>query len=131
MNFKRLYEFNSTKMPFAVAQIGTGFRNEIAPRSGLLRVREFPMAEIEHFCNPDEKSCDKVKSFRIFFYCMEGILLILLQIILMVSILIYTTCFYLLYVFKCFEITNPPLHAASLNFSVRECCQQCHSPISS
>ena len=29
---------------------------EIAPRSGLLRVREFCMAEIEHFVNPDDKS---------------------------------------------------------------------------
>jgi glycyl-tRNA synthetase (class II) len=26
-------------MPFAAAQIGLAFRNEIAPRSGLLRVR--------------------------------------------------------------------------------------------
>ena len=30
-------------------------RNEISPRSGLLRVREFEMAEIEHFVNPDRK----------------------------------------------------------------------------
>jgi len=29
---------------------------EIAPRSGLLRVREFCMGEIEHFVNPDDKS---------------------------------------------------------------------------
>ena len=28
-------------------------RNEIAPRSGLLRVREFLMAEIEHFVDPE------------------------------------------------------------------------------
>ncbi len=28
-------------MPFAAAQIGLGFRNEISPRAGLLRVREF------------------------------------------------------------------------------------------
>lgn len=26
-------------MPFAAAQVGPAFRNEIAPRSGLLRVR--------------------------------------------------------------------------------------------
>ena len=29
---------------------------EIAPRSGLLRVREFCMGEIEHFVNPEDKS---------------------------------------------------------------------------
>jgi glycyl-tRNA synthetase len=31
-------------------------RPEIAPRSGLLRVREFYMGEIEHFVNPNDKS---------------------------------------------------------------------------
>jgi glycyl-tRNA synthetase len=56
VNFRRLLDLNAQKMPFAAAQIGLGFRNEIAPRSGLLRVREFCMAEIEHFVNPDDKS---------------------------------------------------------------------------
>ena len=46
-------------MPFAGAQIGLGFRNEIAPRQGLLRVREFQMAEIEHFVDPADKSHHK------------------------------------------------------------------------
>lgn len=46
-------------MPFAAAQIGLGFRNEIAPRNGLLRVREFCMAEIEHFVNPNDKKHPK------------------------------------------------------------------------
>ena len=41
VNFKRLLEYNQDKMPFAGAQIGQSFRNEISPRSGLLRVREF------------------------------------------------------------------------------------------
>jgi len=56
VNFRRLLDLNAQKMPFAAAQIGLGFRNEIAPRSGLLRVREFTMAEIEHFVNPSDKS---------------------------------------------------------------------------
>merc|ERR1719315_922637 len=55
VNFKRLLEFNQGRLPFAAAQIGNSFRNEISPRSGLIRVREFTMAEIEHFCDP----CDK------------------------------------------------------------------------
>merc|ERR1712061_209760 len=46
VNFKRLLEFNQGKLPFAAAQIGTAFRNEISPRSGLIRVREFPLAEV-------------------------------------------------------------------------------------
>lgn len=56
MNFKRLLDYNQGQLPFTVAQIGNAFRNEIAPKSGLLRVREFTMAEIEHFIDPNEKS---------------------------------------------------------------------------
>eukprot|EP01034_Spumella_vulgaris_P024438 gene24438-30784_t len=55
VNFRRLLDYNQQKMPFAAAQIGLGFRNEISPRNGLLRVREFCMAEIEHFVNPNDK----------------------------------------------------------------------------
>ena len=62
VNFRRLLDYNQTRMPFAAAQIGLGFRNEIAPRNGLLRVREFCMAEIEHFVKPDEKSHPKFKN---------------------------------------------------------------------
>ena len=54
-NFKRLLEYNNDRMPFASAQIGKSFRNEISPRSGLLRVREFTMAEIEHYVHPERK----------------------------------------------------------------------------
>lgn len=56
VNFSRLLEFNNGRVPFASAQIGRSFRNEIAPRQGLLRVREFTMAEIEHFVDPDKKT---------------------------------------------------------------------------
>jgi len=62
VNFKRLLEFNGGKLPFAAAQIGQAYRNEIAPRSGLLRVREFTLAEIEHFVNPEDKSHPKFAS---------------------------------------------------------------------
>ncbi len=53
LTFQKLLEFNQQSMPFASACIGKSFRNEISPRSGLLRVREFLMAEIEHFVDPD------------------------------------------------------------------------------
>ncbi|XP_041102729.1 glycine--tRNA ligase [Polyodon spathula] len=62
LNFKRLLEFNQGKLPFAAAQIGNSFRNEISPRSGLIRVREFTMAEIEHFVDPNDKSHPKFQS---------------------------------------------------------------------
>lgn len=53
LNFQKLLEFNQGAMPFASASIGKSFRNEISPRAGLLRVREFLMAEIEHFVDPE------------------------------------------------------------------------------
>ena len=53
VNFQKLLEFNQQSMPFASASVGKSFRNEISPRSGLLRVREFLMAEIEHFVDPE------------------------------------------------------------------------------
>ena len=55
LNFNRLLEFNNGRIPFASAQIGRSFRNEISPRAGLLRVREFTMAEIEHYVDPEDK----------------------------------------------------------------------------
>lgn len=59
LNFSKLLDFNNARMPFASASIGKSFRNEIAPRSGLLRVREFLMAEIEHFVDPAKKDHDR------------------------------------------------------------------------
>jgi glycyl-tRNA synthetase len=56
VNFARLLEFNNGRVPFASAQVGKSFRNEIAPRQGLLRVREFLMAEIEHYVDPLDKA---------------------------------------------------------------------------
>lgn len=55
LNFTRLLAFNNGQIPFASAQIGRSFRNEISPRAGLLRVREFTMAEIEHYVDPLNK----------------------------------------------------------------------------
>lgn len=63
-NFRRLLECNNERMPFAAAQIGRSFRNEISPRSGLLRVREFTMAEIEHFVDPQRKQHERFGEVR-------------------------------------------------------------------
>ncbi|ADM12501.1 glycyl-tRNA synthetase [Encephalitozoon intestinalis ATCC 50506] len=64
LNFKKLYEYNNEKLPFASASIGKSYRNEISPRSGLIRVREFDQAEIEHFVLPDEKKHPKFSSVK-------------------------------------------------------------------
>ena len=46
--------------------------NEISPRAGLLRVREFEMAEIEHFVNPEKRKnfhkFSQVADLQISFY---------------------------------------------------------------
>lgn len=71
VNFNRLLDFNQGKLPFGVAQIGNSFRNEISPRAGLLRVREFTMAEIEYFLDPANKDHDKfdeVKDMKLNLY---------------------------------------------------------------
>ncbi|CDU85082.1 glycine--tRNA ligase, putative [Plasmodium yoelii] len=64
VNFKKLLEYNGGKMPFAGAQIGLGFRNEISPRNGLLRVREFEMGEIEYFFNPEKSKHEKYDLYK-------------------------------------------------------------------
>jgi glycyl-tRNA synthetase len=55
-NFGLLYRFFREKMPFGVVQVGQGFRNEISPRQGVIRLRELNMAEAELFINPEEDS---------------------------------------------------------------------------
>ncbi len=52
VDFPRLYKTMRGKLPLGIAQVGKSFRNEIAPRQSLLRLREFYQAEIEVFCNP-------------------------------------------------------------------------------
>lgn len=52
VNFNNVLTSTSRKLPFGVAQIGKGFRNEINPRNFLFRVREFDMMEIEFFVMP-------------------------------------------------------------------------------
>jgi glycyl-tRNA synthetase len=54
--FNRLYDFHRKKLPFGVSQIGRAYRNEISPRQGLLRLREFSQAEVEVFVDPGEKN---------------------------------------------------------------------------
>ncbi|KAH7329180.1 hypothetical protein B0I35DRAFT_346126 [Stachybotrys elegans] len=73
LNFAKLLEFNQSGMPFASASIGKSYRNEISPRAGLLRVREFLMAEIEHFVDPEGGK----KHSR--FHEVEGVELVLLD----------------------------------------------------
>lgn len=52
VDFARVFKTMRGRLPLGIAQLGKSFRNEIAPRQSLLRLREFYQAEIEVFCNP-------------------------------------------------------------------------------
>ena len=53
-SFPALYRHNRERLPFGAIQVGKGYRNEISPRQGMIRLREFNMAELEYFINPHE-----------------------------------------------------------------------------
>ncbi|MFH1820919.1 MAG: glycine--tRNA ligase [Methanobacteriota archaeon] len=53
IDFKRLQRHARGKLPFGVVQVGKGYRNEISPRQGIIRLREFTMAEAEVFFDPN------------------------------------------------------------------------------
>jgi glycyl-tRNA synthetase len=54
-DFSRLSRFYRQKLPFGAVQIGKSYRNEISPRQGMIRLREFTQAEAEIFVNPESK----------------------------------------------------------------------------
>ncbi len=49
VNFKNIIDSYHPKIPFGIAQIGRAFRNEIAPRDFIFRVRELEIMELEYF----------------------------------------------------------------------------------
>jgi glycyl-tRNA synthetase len=52
VDFPLLFKTQRVKLPVGMAQVGRSFRNEIAPRQSLLRMRELNQAEVEVFFNP-------------------------------------------------------------------------------
>jgi glycyl-tRNA synthetase len=54
VNFKNIMDSFHPKLPFGLAQIGKAFRNEIAPRDFIFRVRELEQMEIEYFVHPND-----------------------------------------------------------------------------
>ncbi|MHA1733016.1 MAG: glycine--tRNA ligase [Promethearchaeota archaeon] len=67
--YKRVQQSMRANLPFGIAQVGNSFRNEIAPRQGLLRLRAFSQMEIEMFVHPDDvddhPNIDAVKHAKI------------------------------------------------------------------
>ena len=71
INFPRLLRYFRDSLPFAAVQIGKSYRNEISPRQGVIRLREFTQAEAEIFIDPRDKThpkFDQIKDIRMKFY---------------------------------------------------------------
>lgn len=54
VNFKNVLDSSRVKVPFGIAQIGKAFRNEIAPRQYIFRLRELTQMEMQMFVQPSE-----------------------------------------------------------------------------
>lgn len=75
VDFQRLSRFYREKLPFGAVQIGKSYRNEIAPRQGVIRLREFTQAECEIFTDPRNKSHPNFERFadkELTLYSQEG-----------------------------------------------------------
>ena len=55
VNYSNLYRYNREKLPMGVIRTGRSYRNEIAPRQGMIRMREFNQMEVELFVDPEDK----------------------------------------------------------------------------
>ena len=54
VNFLNVQRTMRAKIPFAIAQIGKSFRNEITPGNFLFRTIEFEQMELQKFCKEDD-----------------------------------------------------------------------------
>lgn len=60
VEFNRLFAISRERLPFGAIQIGHALRNEISPRQGLIRLREFTIADLEFFFDPEEPKCEYI-----------------------------------------------------------------------
>ena len=63
MLFPALFRHFKQKLPFGAVQTGKGYRNEISPRQGMIRLREFDMAELEYFIDPEYPPCPDLSAW--------------------------------------------------------------------
>lgn len=74
LNYKRGIIHAREKLPFALVQSSKVARNEISPRRGMLRLREFTIMELELFFDPESPECpwyEEVKGSVIRLYTEE------------------------------------------------------------
>ena len=67
--YKREIEALRKKLPMGLAVIGSAFRNEISPRQGFFRLREFIQAELQIFFDPgqinEHEEFESVQGYRL------------------------------------------------------------------
>ena len=72
VNFLRHFNIHRNKLPLGLAIVGRAFRNEISPRQGLIRQREFTQAELQIFFDPktvdEHERWDEVKNYKLLLY---------------------------------------------------------------
>src|SRR5467141_2178006 len=52
------------KFPLGIAQVGTVLRNEISPRQGPIRLREFTIMDFELFFDPEKPECPYIYELK-------------------------------------------------------------------
>jgi glycyl-tRNA synthetase len=69
ISFKREFLAVRERLPLGLAVIGKAFRNEISPRQGFFRLREFTQAELQIFFDPEKineyKNWNEVKNYKL------------------------------------------------------------------
>lgn len=63
-SFKRVFTSMRYALPVGIAQIGRVARNEISPRQGMVRLREFTIMEVEFFFDPEEPMTPDFNRFQ-------------------------------------------------------------------
>ncbi len=64
VSFKRVFESMRGRLPLGIGQIGRVARNEISPRQGMIRLREFTIMEVEFFFDPEEDYRGMIRGFE-------------------------------------------------------------------
>src|SRR3989344_888835 len=69
LSFKREFLALRESLPLGLAMIGKAFRNEISPRQGFFRLREFTQAELQIFFDPSEinefSDWNEIKNYKL------------------------------------------------------------------
>lgn len=64
LDFKRLYQVAREQLPLGIAQVGRCVRNEIAPRKGPIRLREFTIIDYEIFFDPEDPTYPSIEHIQ-------------------------------------------------------------------